>query len=241
MESDLSNSVLDMSSENVEVLEENLGKWWEELWLPGIASALFFMQFFSIAFTIYFFAEFSNFNTDAISTSLSNSNIDAISTSLSRGFLLANGLFLVIFVGVIVYLLASRKRYYIVFSLQPDSAKEPEFTLSSFIRLFSREGIIPQLKSTNYSFLPEELEVSSGNDNNKGLQLETFEINMSGKASTLINQYSHIFIIAFDKNGNSNNTFIFYSRRESTWRKILAYLEDDGCTVEVQHRQEIRR
>ena len=232
MDSGLTESVDDISSENVEFLEENLGKWWEELWLSGVALTFVITQLTALVYT------FGLTRNEIVNTAISNDSFSFLSRFI-RSFLFANSLFLIGLVVISVILLINRKRYYIVFSLRSDSTEEPEFSLSSFAPLFSRENVATRIKSINHSFLSRELGVSSESD--KELLLDRFRIKMSGGKYKLNSLYYYIFIIAFDENDNSNNTFIFYSRHESTWRKILAYFEDDGYTVEVQHSQEIRR
>ena len=233
MDSGLTESVDDISSERMEILEKNLGKWWDELWLSGFALAFVLVQLTALTYTLgltrrrYFIDAISNDSSDFSSRFFINSLF------FNSVFLLA-----LVILSVVLFLI-NRKRYYIVFNLRSDSTEEPEFSLSSFPPLFSRENIATRIKSINHSFSSMELGVPS--DSDEGLLLDKFRIKLSEKIDRSIGLDYHIFIIAFDENDNPNNTFIFYSRHESTWRKILAYLEDNGCTVEVQHRQEIRR
>ena len=230
MDPDLSESVIDIPSKKIEVLEKNLGEWWEEVWFSGIILAFVFIQSLALAYS------FGITRRRYVNNVIRNDSSD-LSSRIFRNYLFANGFFLLVLVIIIIILLSHRKRYYIIFSLQSDSAEESEFSLSSFTPLFSRENMATRIMSKNHSSLSRKLDVPSNND--KELLLDKFRIKMSGERSSHIGLFYNIFIIAFDENDNSNNTFIFYSRRESTWKKIRQYLVDEGCTIEVQHRQEV--
>ena len=230
MSIDGKNSIDDVPLESVETLEAGLGKWSMEIqrkdYLTLLLIALSLGSFF---FTLIIISTIREYYDPYIGT-------------LDLSQLLFYSLFLVFcvfyFILFAVPLFMSRfnaKRHYIVFNLLSSSSEGTESSLSSLVSLLSFGHTITPVESKGESLLEEEQESVSSSTTSE-LQLSRFEI-----SRTWIHEgvFLRPFIIAFQKNEDTDNTFVFYSRHRSCWNNVLEYLKTNNIKVEILYSEKV--
>ena len=229
MSIDGKNNIDDVPLERVETLEAGLGKWSMEIQRKD------YLTWLLIAFSLGFFL-FILFIIGTIR------EYDPYRGTLDLSLLLLYSLGLVLcvfyFILFAVPLFMSRfnaKRHYIVFNLLSSSSEGTESSLSSLVSLLSLGNTITPVESKGDSLLEEEQESVSSSTTSE-LQLSRFEMSRTWIYGGV---FLRPFIIAFQKNEDAVNTFIFYSRYRSCWNNVLEYLKTNNIMFETLYSEKV--
>ena len=227
-------SVDDVRFENKRELESSLGRLWREFRIMYSIMLMIVVTLFGIGISALAIIRESYFNEGRFPHLSEFFNFSYLfTTPLVLSLLIITNCIL-----IAVYLFRSdfdRKRYYVVFNIVPSSDEYHEFSLSSLASLPSIKRI-NKLGNDQGDPLSEQQEFRPSSAINESL-LNKFEMNGTGYYKNI---FKYRFIVALYNRENTSNTFVFYSRHQSSWDHILKLLESHKFAINILNKEEIQ-